>query len=132
MEGLDIGGLTNSGPDLLPALQLQMESQLPADTGMRCRVTGSQFMQSSLSRQLILSNAQIQQTNPQADDRLGNANAISQVGINLGVRMCDQGTDVVRVSDRVGFDKTLSLIVDLKSVHTPVKMADFCDLKYTS
>lgn len=106
MEGLDIGDLINSGPDFLPALQLQMESQLPADTGMRCRVMGSQFMQSStsssqLTRQLILSNAQIQQTNQQADDRLGNANVISQVGINLGVRMCDQGTDVVRVSNRV-------------------------------
>lgn len=75
-----------------------MESQLLADPEMMRRVLGSPFVQSTLSasgpqltRQLILSNPQIQQllqTNPEVGDMLNNADVITQVGIKRRVRVC--------------------------------------------
>ncbi|KAM9360676.1 LOW QUALITY PROTEIN: ubiquilin-1-like [Symphorus nematophorus] len=89
VEGLDSLGLTNSGLGFLSALQRQMESQLLADPQMMHRVLDSPFVQSTLSasspqltRQLILSNPQIQQllqTNPEVADMLDNTNVITQV-----------------------------------------------------
>ncbi|KAF7668119.1 hypothetical protein LDENG_00029300 [Lucifuga dentata] len=89
VEGLDSLGLTNSSPDLFPALQQQMESQLLADPEVMRQVLGSPFVQNTLStsspqltRQLILSNPQIQQllqTNPEVADMLNNTDIISQV-----------------------------------------------------
>ncbi|XP_034727020.1 ubiquilin-1-like [Etheostoma cragini] len=89
VEGLDSLGLTNSGPGFVPALQRPMESQLQADPEVMRRVLGSPFMQSTLStyspqltRQLILSNPQIQQllqTNPEMGDILSNTIFIKQV-----------------------------------------------------
>ncbi|XP_037634317.1 ubiquilin-1-like [Sebastes umbrosus] len=89
VEGLDSLGLANSGACFFPALQRQMESQLLADPEMMRRVLGSPFVQSTLSasgpqltRQLILSNPQIQQllqTNPEVGDMLNNADIITQV-----------------------------------------------------
>ena len=91
MEGLDSLGLTNSGPGFFSALQRQMESQLLADPQMMRRVLDSPFVQSTLSasspqltRQLILSNPQIQQllqTNPEVADMLNDADVITQVWI---------------------------------------------------
>lgn len=91
MEGLDSLGLTDSGPGFFPALQRQMESQLLADTEMMRRVLCNPFVRSTLStsspqltRQLILSNPQIQQllqTNPEVGDMLNNADLIAQVGM---------------------------------------------------
>lgn len=91
VEGLDNLGLTSGGPGFFPSLQRQMESQLLADPEMMRRVLGSPFVQSALSnsspqltRQLILSNPQIQQllqTNPEVGDLLNNADVITQVVI---------------------------------------------------
>lgn len=99
MEGLDSLGLTNSGPGFFTAIQRQMESQLLADPEMMRCILGSRFVQSALSssspqltRQLILSNPQIQQllpTNPEVGDVLNNADVISQVGDEKGcVSLC--------------------------------------------
>lgn len=95
VEGLDSLGLTNSGPGFFPALQRQMESQLLADPEMMRRVLGSPFVQSTLStsspqltRQLILSNPQIQQllqTNPEVGDMLNSTDVIAQVGMCASV-----------------------------------------------
>lgn len=91
VEGLDSLDLTNSGPGFFPALQRQMEKQLLADPEMMRFVLGSPFVQSTLSasnpeltRQLILSNPQIQQlleTNPEVGDMLKNTDVITQVGV---------------------------------------------------
>lgn len=99
VEGLDNLGLTNSGPGFFTAIQRQMESQLMADPEMMRCILGSSFVQSALSssspqltRQLILSNPQIQQllpTNPEVGDVLNNADVISQVGDEKGcVSLC--------------------------------------------
>lgn len=99
VEGLDNLGLTNSGPGFFTAIQCQMESQLMADPEMMRCILGSSFVQSALSssspqltRQLILSNPQIQQllpTNPEVGDVLNNADVISQVGDEKGcVSLC--------------------------------------------
>lgn len=95
MEGLDSLGLTNNGPGFFPTLQRQMESQLLADPEMMRHVLGSAFVRSTLStsspqltRQLILSNPQIQQllqTNPEVGDMLNNADVIAQVGMCVSV-----------------------------------------------
>ncbi|XP_028270135.1 ubiquilin-1-like [Parambassis ranga] len=89
VEGLDSLGLANSGPDFFSALQQQMESQLLANPEMLHRVLCSLFIQSTLctsnpqlTRQLILSNPQIQellQTNPEVEDMLNNTDVIAQV-----------------------------------------------------
>ncbi|XP_044052153.1 ubiquilin-1-like isoform X2 [Siniperca chuatsi] len=108
VEGLDSLGLTNSGRGFFPALQRQMESQLLADPQIMCHVLGSPFVQSTLStsspqltRQLILSNPQIQQllqTNPEVGDILNNADVITQV-LEL-VRNPDMIEEVMRNEDR--------------------------------
>ncbi|XP_073323091.1 ubiquilin-1-like [Pagrus major] len=108
VEGLDSLGLTNSGPGFFTAIQRQMESQLLADPEtMRC-ILGSRFVQSTLSssspqltRQLILSNPQIQQllpTNPEVGDMLNNADVISQV-MEL-IRNPDMIEEVMHNEDR--------------------------------
>ncbi|KAM3611707.1 uncharacterized protein V6R79_022918 [Siganus canaliculatus] len=89
VEGLDSLGLTSSGPGFFPALQRQMESQLLAHPELLHRVLDSSFIQSTLAtsspqftRQLILSNPQIQQllqTNPEVGDMLNDADVITQV-----------------------------------------------------
>lgn len=91
VEGLDSLDLTNSGPGFFPALQRQMEKQLLADPEMMRCVLGSPFVQSTLStsspqltRQLILSNPQMQQlleTNPEVGDMLKNTDVITQVSV---------------------------------------------------
>lgn len=91
MAGLDSLGLNNSGPGIFAALQHQMEKQLQADPEVMRGVLSSPFVQSTLSasspqltRQLILSNPQIQQlleTNPEVEDMLNNTDAITQVGV---------------------------------------------------
>ncbi|XP_070761235.1 ubiquilin-1-like [Enoplosus armatus] len=108
VEGLDSLGLTNSGRGFFPALQRQMESQLLADPEMMRRVLGSPFVQSTLSnsspqltRQLILSNPQIQQllqTNPEVGDVLNNADVITQV-LEL-IRNPDMIEEVMNNEDR--------------------------------
>ncbi|XP_039658880.1 ubiquilin-1-like isoform X1 [Perca fluviatilis] len=108
VEGLDSLGLTNSGPGFFPALQRPMESQLLADPEMMCRVLGSPFVQSTLStyspqltRQLILSNPQIQQllqTNPEVGDILNHTVLITQV--TERVRNPDMIGEVMHDEDR--------------------------------
>lgn len=89
VEGLESLGLTNNGPGFFPALQQQMEKQLLSDPEMMRCVLRSPLVQSTLStsspqitRQLILSNPQIQQlleTNPEVGDMLNNTDIITQV-----------------------------------------------------
>ncbi|XP_022054766.2 LOW QUALITY PROTEIN: ubiquilin-1 [Acanthochromis polyacanthus] len=89
VEGLDNLGLENSEPGFFPALQRQMEGRLLADPEMMRRVLASPFVQSTLSasspqltRQLILSNPQIQQllqTNAEVEDMLNNTDVMAQV-----------------------------------------------------
>uniref|UniRef100_UPI0037E72CD4 ubiquilin-1-like n=1 Tax=Semicossyphus pulcher TaxID=241346 RepID=UPI0037E72CD4 len=89
VEGLDGLDLTNSRHGFFPSLQHHMESQLLADPGMMRHILDSPFVQSSLStsspqltRQLILSNPQIQQlleTNPEVGDVLNDTDVITQV-----------------------------------------------------
>nr|XP_046243565.1 ubiquilin-1-like [Scatophagus argus] len=89
VEGLDSLGLSNSAPGFFSALQCQMESQLLSDPETMRRVLSSPFVQSTLStsspqltRQLILSNPQIQQllqTNPEMENMLNHAEVITQV-----------------------------------------------------
>ncbi|XP_040010385.1 ubiquilin-1-like isoform X1 [Xiphias gladius] len=89
VEGLDSAGLTNSGPGFFPAIQRQMEKQLLADPEMLRLVLGSPLVQSTLStsspqitRQLILSNPQIQQlveTNPEVLELIRNPDLIADV-----------------------------------------------------
>ncbi|XP_036954878.1 ubiquilin-1-like isoform X1 [Acanthopagrus latus] len=108
VEGLDSLGLTNSGPGFFTAIQRQMESQLLADPEMMRCILGSRFVQSALSssspqltRQLILSNPQIQQllpTNPEVGDVLNNADVISQV-MDL-IRNPDMIEEVMHDEDR--------------------------------
>ncbi|XP_059194103.1 ubiquilin-1-like [Centropristis striata] len=108
VEGLDSLGLTNSRSGFFPALQCQMESQLLADSQMMHRVLSSPFVQSTLSnsspqltRQLILSNPQIQQllqTNPEVEDILNNADIITQV-IEL-IRNPDMIEEIMHDEDR--------------------------------
>ena len=91
VEGLDSPGLLNSGPGFFPAIQRQMEKQLLAHPEMLRCVLGSSLVQSTLStsspqitRQLILSNPQIQQlleTNPEVRDLLNDTDIITQVGV---------------------------------------------------
>ncbi|XP_071339242.1 ubiquilin-1-like [Trachinotus anak] len=108
VEGLDCLGLTTSGPGFFPALQTQMEKQLLADPEMMRCLLGSPFVQSTLStsspqitRQLILSNPQVQQlleTNPEVGDMLNNTDIITQV-LEL-VRNPDLIEEVMRTEDR--------------------------------
>lgn len=91
MEGLESLGLTNNGPGFFPALQQQMEKQLLSDPEMMHCVLRSPLVQSTLStsspqvtRQLILSNPQVQQlleTNPEVGDMLNNTDIITQVQV---------------------------------------------------
>lgn len=109
VEGLDSLGLSNSGRGFFPTLQRQMESQLLADPEMMRHVLGCPFVQSTLStsspqltRQLILSNPQIQQllqTNPEVGDMLNNTDVITQV-LELA-RDPDMIEKVMRNKDRV-------------------------------
>ncbi len=95
VEGLDSLGLTDRGPGFFSTLQCQMESQLLADPEMLQCILGSPFVQNTLStsspqltRELILSNPQIQQllqTNPEVEDVLNNTDVITQVGIKRSV-----------------------------------------------
>ncbi|KAI3372051.1 hypothetical protein L3Q82_006912 [Scortum barcoo] len=108
VEGLDSLGLTSSGPGFFPTLQRQMESQLLADPAMLRRLLDSPFVRSTLStstpqltRQLILSNPQIQQllqTNPEVGDMLDNADVIAQV-LEL-IKNPDMIQEVLRGEDR--------------------------------
>nr|XP_033494248.1 ubiquilin-1-like [Epinephelus lanceolatus] len=108
VEGLDRLGLTNSGPGFFPAMQRQMESQLLANPQMMRRVLSSPLVQSTLStsspqltRQLILSNPQIQQllqTDPEVEDILNNTDIITQV-LEL-IRNPDMIEEVMRNEDR--------------------------------
>ncbi|XP_008292803.1 ubiquilin-1 [Stegastes partitus] len=108
VEGLDNLGLENSEPGFFPALQRQMENRLLADPEMMRRVLGSPFVQSTLSassprltRQLILSNPQIQQllrTNPEVEDMLNNTDVITQV-LEL-IRNPDMIEEVMQREDR--------------------------------
>ncbi|KAM6931374.1 ubiquilin-1-like [Xenentodon cancila] len=89
VQGLDSLDLENNGPGFFPSIQCQMESQLLGDPEMMRLVLGSSFVQSTLStsspqltRQLILSNPQIQkllQTNPEVEDMLNDADVMKQV-----------------------------------------------------
>lgn len=108
VEGLDSLGLTNNGPGFFPALQRQMEKQLLADPEMVHHLLGSPFVQGTLSnsspqltRQLILSNPQIQQllqTNPEVGDVLNNTDVVTQV-LEL-IRNPDMIHQVMRNEDR--------------------------------
>ncbi|XP_040898699.1 ubiquilin-1-like [Toxotes jaculatrix] len=108
VESLDSLGLTNSGPGFFPALQQQMEKQLLADPELMHCVLGSTLVQSTLStsspqitRQLILSNPQIQQlleTNPEVGGMLNNTDIITQV-LEL-VRNPDMIEELLRNEDR--------------------------------
>ncbi|XP_013876198.1 ubiquilin-1 [Austrofundulus limnaeus] len=81
--------LENSSPGFFPALQSEMEKQLLGDPEMMHRVLRSSLVQDILStssprltRQLILSNPQIQQllqTDPEVEGLLNNADIINQV-----------------------------------------------------
>ncbi|XP_034547152.1 ubiquilin-1-like [Notolabrus celidotus] len=89
VEALDGLDLTNSRRGFFPVLQQQMESQLVADPELLNHVLGSHFIQSTLStsspqltRQMILSNPQIQQlleTNPEVGELINNADVITEV-----------------------------------------------------
>lgn len=91
VEALDSLDLTNSEHGFFSALQHQMEKQLLGDPEMMRCVLGSPLVQSTLSasspqltRQLILSNPQVQQlleTNPEVGDLLKNSDIITQVGV---------------------------------------------------
>ncbi|XP_056135254.1 ubiquilin-1-like [Lampris incognitus] len=82
-------GLTTRGPGFFSAVQQQMEKQLLADPELMCRVLGSPLVQSTfspstpeLTRQLVLSNAQILQllqTNSDVADMLNNQDTITQM-----------------------------------------------------
>nr|XP_043882324.1 LOW QUALITY PROTEIN: ubiquilin-1-like [Solea senegalensis] len=108
VEGLGSLGLANSGPCLFTALQCQMEEQLLDDPEMMCRVVGSPLVQSTLStsgaqitRQLILSNPQVQQllqTNPEVGDMLSDTDIIEQVQELL--RNPDMIEEVMRNEER--------------------------------
>ncbi|XP_042344610.1 ubiquilin-1-like [Plectropomus leopardus] len=144
VEGLDRLGLTNSGPGFVPALQLQMANQLLADQQVRRRGVGSRIVQTTLSnsspkptRQLILSNPQIQQllqTNPEVGDMLNNTDVITQV-LEL-VRNPDLIEEVMNNEDRAlgnlqpeqadprsisndpgGFEKTDTESLNLSQIH---------------
>lgn len=89
VEGLENLDLENSSPGFFPALQSEMEKQLLGDPEMMHRVLRSSLVRDVLStssprltRQLILSNPQMQQllqTNPEVEDMLSNADVIDQV-----------------------------------------------------
>ncbi|XP_037833703.1 ubiquilin-1 [Kryptolebias marmoratus] len=89
VEGLGSLDLEKSSPGFLPALQGEMERQLLGDPAMMRCVLRSSLVRDVLStssprltRQLILSNPQIQQllqTNPEVEDLLNNADIINQV-----------------------------------------------------
>ncbi|XP_058491166.1 ubiquilin-1-like [Solea solea] len=108
VEGLGSLGLANSGPCLFTALQCQMEKQLLDDPEMMRRVVGSPLVQSTLStsgaqitRQLILSNPQVQQllqTNPEVGDMLSDTDIIEQVQELL--RNPDMIEEVMRNEER--------------------------------
>ncbi|KAK5871098.1 hypothetical protein PBY51_003998 [Eleginops maclovinus] len=108
VEGLNTFGLTNNRPGLFSELQRQMESRLLADPVMLRRVLGSPFVQTTLSnsspqltRQLILSNPQIQQllqTNTEVGDTLNNADVLTQV-LEL-IRNPDMIEDVMLDEDK--------------------------------
>ncbi|XP_056231548.1 ubiquilin-1-like [Seriola aureovittata] len=116
VQGLDSLGLTNSGPGFFPALQRQMEKQLLADPEMMHSVLCSPLVQSTLStsspqitRQLILSNPQVQQlleTNPEVGDMINNTDIITQV-LEL-VRNPDLIEEVMRNEDRALDNETIS------------------------
>ncbi|KAK5613260.1 hypothetical protein CRENBAI_024848 [Crenichthys baileyi] len=86
---LDSLGLENSQSSFFTALPSQMESQLLSDPEMMCCVLASPLVQNTLctsrpqlTRQLILSNPQIQQlpkTNPEVEDTLDNYDVKKQV-----------------------------------------------------
>ncbi|XP_032370983.1 ubiquilin-1 isoform X1 [Etheostoma spectabile] len=126
VEGLDSLGLTNSGPGFLPALQRPMESRLLADPEMMRRVLGSPFVQSTLStyspqltRQLILSNPQIQQllqTNPEVGDILNNTIFIKQVMEHVRNPEKENPESITGDSDR--FQKTSQIHIGAPPVVT--------------
>ncbi|XP_061586226.1 ubiquilin-1-like [Cololabis saira] len=89
VQGLDNLDLDNNGPVFFPSIQRQMENHLLGNPETMRRVLGSSLVQSTLStsspqltRQLILSNPQIQkllQTNSEVEDMLNNEDVIEQV-----------------------------------------------------
>ena len=99
VQDLDNLDLENGEPGFFPAVQHQMESQLLGDPEMMHSVLGSSFVQSTLStsspqltRQLILSNPQIQkllQSSPEVEDMLNNTDVMKQVcWCMFGVTFC--------------------------------------------